>query len=70
MDCRSSDFHGPSVLPHEAPGRNVQVMENMAAFFTEMLQAVAAFLGAEPVIYLFGLVCLSALVKIVKDIIF
>lgn len=45
-------------------------MENMAAFFTEMLQAVAAFLGAEPVIYLFGLVCLSALVKIVKDIIF
>ena len=44
-------------------------MENMTAFFQEMLQAVAAFLGTEPVIYLFGLVCLAALAKIVKDII-
>lgn len=45
-------------------------MENMTTFFTQMLQAVATFLGAEPVIYIFGLVCLSALVKIVKDMIF
>ncbi len=45
-------------------------MENMTAFFTDMLQAVALFLGTEPVIYIFGLVCLSALVKIVKDMIF
>lgn len=33
-------------------------MENMTAFFTEMLQAVAVFLGTEPIIYIFGLVCL------------
>ncbi len=45
-------------------------MENMTAFFTDMLQTVALFLGTEPVIYIFGLVCLSALVKIVKDMIF
>lgn len=45
------------------------MMENMTAFFQEMLLAVAAFLGTEPVIYLFGLLCLSALVKIVKDMI-
>lgn len=44
-------------------------MDNMTGFFTEMLQAIAAFLGTEPVIYLFGLVCLTALVKIVKDMI-
>lgn len=36
-------------------------MENMTVFFREMLQAVAAFLGTEPVIYIFGLVCLAAL---------
>lgn len=45
-------------------------MENMTVFFREMLQAVAAFLGTEPVIYIFGLVCLAALVKIVKDMFF
>lgn len=45
-------------------------METMTAFFTEILQAVALFLGSEPVIYIFGLVCLAALVRIVKDMIF
>ena len=44
--------------------------ENMTVFFQEMLQAVAVFLGTEPVIYIFGLVCLAARVKIVKDMIF
>jgi len=44
-------------------------MENMTAFFTEILQAVALFLGTEPVIYLFGLVLLTFLVKLVKDMI-
>lgn len=44
-------------------------MEDMTVFFREMLQAVAVFLGTEPVIYIFGLVCLAALVKIVKDMI-
>ena len=45
-------------------------MENMTAFFTQMLQAVASFLGSEPLIYIFGLVFLAALVRIVKDMIF
>lgn len=43
-------------------------MENMAAFFQEMLHSVAVFLGTEPIIYLFGLVCLCFVVKVVKDI--
>lgn len=45
-------------------------MTNMAAFFSEILQAVAVFLGSEPVIYLFGLVCLAFVCKIIKDMIF
>ena len=45
-------------------------METMTVFFERMLQAIAAFLGTEPVIYIFGLVCLAALAKIVKDMIF
>ena len=43
-------------------------MENMTEFFVEMLHAVATFLGTEPIIYLFGLVCLVLVVKVVKDI--
>lgn len=44
-------------------------MENMTAFFVEMLNAVADFLGSEPIIYIFGLVCLVIVVKVFKDII-
>ena len=44
-------------------------MENMTAFFTAMLQAVAQFLGTEPIIYIFGLFCLAFGAKIVKDMI-
>lgn len=44
-------------------------MENMTTFFHEMLVSIAAFLGSEPVIYIFGLVCLSMVVKVFKDII-
>lgn len=44
-------------------------MQNMTAFFVEMLNAVAVFLSSEPIIYLFGLICLTILVKVVKDII-
>lgn len=44
-------------------------MENMTTFFVEMLNAVAAFLGSDPIIYIFGLVCLVLVVKVVKDII-
>lgn len=45
------------------------MMQDMTAFFVEMLNAVATFLGSEPIIYLFGLVCLTLVVQVVKDII-
>ena len=44
-------------------------MEAMRTYSTGMLEAVAIFLGSEPIIYLFGLVCLAFIVKVVKDII-
>ena len=44
-------------------------MGNMTAFFVEILNAVASFLGSEPIIYLFGLAFLVLVVKVVKDII-
>lgn len=44
-------------------------MENMTTFFIEMLGAVSTFLGSEPIIYIFGLVCLVVVVKVFKDII-
>ncbi len=44
-------------------------MENMTAFFTAMLNALADFLASDPVIYIFGLVCLCIIVKIFKEII-
>ncbi len=44
-------------------------MDSMIAYSASMLDAIATFLGSEPIIYLFGLVCLSLLVKVVKDII-
>lgn len=44
-------------------------MEAMIAYSVGMLEAIATFLGSEPIIYLFGLVCLAVVVKVVKDII-
>lgn len=44
-------------------------MEAMITYSTGMLEAVAIFLGSEPIIYLFGIVCLAFIVKVVKDII-
>lgn len=44
-------------------------MEAMIAYSVGMLDAVAAFLSSEPIIYLFGLICLAVLGKAVKDII-
>ena len=44
-------------------------MEAMIAYSTGMLEAIAMFLGSEPIIYLFGLVCLAFIVRVVKDII-
>ena len=44
-------------------------MEAMITYSAGMLDAIATFLGSEPIIYLFGLVCLAVVVKVVKDII-
>lgn len=44
-------------------------MEAMIAYSAGMLDAIATFLASEPIIYLFGLVCLILVVKVVKDII-
>lgn len=44
-------------------------MDAMIVYSTGMLDAIATFLGSEPIIYLFGLVCLALVVKVVKDII-
>lgn len=44
-------------------------MENMTAFFTSMLDSIAQFLGSDPIIYIFGLLCLLMIVKIIKVII-
>lgn len=43
-------------------------MEAMIAYSTGMLDAIALFLGSEPIIYLVGLICLVILIKAVKDI--
>ncbi len=45
------------------------MMDAMIAYSAGMMDAVARFLNAEPIIYLFGLVCLTFIVKAVKDII-
>jgi len=44
-------------------------MDAMIAYSVGMLEAVASFLASEPIVYLFGLVCLTLVVKAVKDII-
>lgn len=45
-------------------------MENMTQFFVEMLSAISTFLGSEPIIYIFGLVCLVIVVKVFKNIMY
>ncbi len=42
-------------------------MDNMTAFFGTMLTLVADFLGRDPVIYIFGLICLSLLIKVFRQ---
>ena len=42
-------------------------MANMTEFFAAMLTTIADFLGKEPVIYVFGLVCLSMLFKVLRQ---
>lgn len=43
--------------------------DSMMAYSVGMLDAVAVFLSSEPIIYLFGLICLAVVVKAVKNII-
>ena len=44
------------------------MMDSMLTFSVGMLNAVADFLGSEPIIYVFGLVCLLILIKGFKNI--
>ena len=39
-------------------------MQVMIDFSVAMLEAVADFLGSEPIIYLFAIVCLCGIVKV------
>lgn len=41
-------------------------MDNMIQFSTSMLTILADFLAREPIIYLFGLICLCFVVKVIK----
>lgn len=38
-------------------------MENMIEFCTQLLNAIVVFLASEPIIYLFGLLCLGVLIS-------
>ncbi|MCM1234791.1 MAG: hypothetical protein NC489_32210 [Ruminococcus flavefaciens] len=42
-------------------------MDNMTVFFSVMLTMVADFLGREPIIYLFGLACLTMVIKVFRQ---
>jgi len=42
-------------------------MDNMTDFFSVFLTLVADFLAREPIIYLFGLLCLCYIVKMLRQ---
>lgn len=42
-------------------------MDNMTNFIAVMLHLLADFLAAEPIIYLFGLLCLIVLIKVFRQ---
>lgn len=42
-------------------------MANMTEFFTVVITTIADFLGRDPVIYLFALICLSQLIKVFRQ---
>lgn len=44
-------------------------MENMIEFCTQLLNAIVVFLGSEPIIYLFGLLCFVVLIKAFRELI-
>ncbi len=41
-------------------------MANMTDFIAVMLQLVADFFAAEPIIYLFGILCLIMIIKVFR----
>lgn len=43
--------------------------DSMRVYSVGMLDAMAVFLSSEPIIYLFGLICLAVVVRAVKNII-
>ena len=42
-------------------------MANMTEFITVTLTTIADFLARDPVIYLFGLICFSQLIKVFRQ---
>ena len=42
-------------------------MDNMTAFFSSLLTLIADFLASEPIIYLFGLICLLLVLKVLRQ---
>lgn len=42
-------------------------MANMTDFIAVMLHLVADFLAAEPIVYLFGILCLFMLIKVFRQ---
>lgn len=42
-------------------------MDDMILFFETFLSLVADWLGSEPIIYLFGIFCLIAVVKVFRQ---
>lgn len=42
------------------------MMESMVLYSTAMLQAVADFLAAEPIIYLFAIACMACIIKVFR----
>lgn len=42
-------------------------MDNMTDFIAVMLHLVADFLASEPIVYLFGILCLFMLIKVFRQ---
>ena len=42
-------------------------MDRMSEFFAAMLGLVADFLASDPIVYLFGLLCLFILIKVFRQ---
>lgn len=42
------------------------MMDSMVLYSTTMLQAVANFLASEPIVYLFAIVCMACIIKVLR----